>query len=79
MVSAVDQLERGSWPELLHERFKLLAFGERVSGALQEQHRKVDIEEMPGPFQRGPLGRMEREADESQADDARKRHQSLRL
>lgn len=79
MVSGFDQVERRPRPQLMHERVKLLEFGERVSGALQKQHRKIDIEEMLGSFRGGSLGRMERKSEKHQAIHTRHRLQCLSL
>ena len=56
-----------------------LQVGQHVARSLQEQHRDLDVEQVPGALVRRPSRRMQREPEEGQAADARQRRSRLGL
>src|SRR6267154_1066363 len=79
MIGALDTMQRRRWPEPVDNGFEQRQLREVVAGALQKQHRDVNIGEVSGAVAGWLAGRMQRKAQEGKAVDAGQWRRRLRL
>jgi hypothetical protein len=79
MIGIPDQMQRRRRPEAGNNRFKQRRFCKGVTGALQKQHRDMNIGEMFRPIAGRLARRMQRKTQERKPMDAGQRRNCLRL
>lgn len=79
VVGAIDEMRGGQRSPPLHDTAQQRWLRELVLGAVDEQHRDLDVFQMLGTRNRRFARRMQREAEKNEADDAGQRLLRLRL
>jgi hypothetical protein len=79
MIGVLDGMQRGRRAEPLYHGFDQLRFRELVAGALDKEHRELDLAEVFCPFHGWLAGRVQRKSNERKTTDARERGDRLRL
>src|SRR5580698_200210 len=79
VIGAFHQMQRLQRSQTFHHAFDQRHLGQRVTAALQEQHRKLDRGEMIGAVDRGLARRVQWKADKREPANAWQRRCRLRL
>lgn len=79
MIRILQEFQRGSRTEALHDRPQQFEGCELVTGALQKQHRNPDLRQVLGALLRRTSGRVQRERKECEANDTRQWRERLSL